>query len=43
VHVLHGLVCHVWLYVCYAHNVYVHMVEEKALDVCHLWQLTHCA
>ncbi len=24
---------HAWLYVCNAHYVYVHMVEEKALDV----------
>ena len=33
-HVLHGVVFHVWLYVCDAHYVHVHMVEEKALDVC---------
>jgi hypothetical protein len=38
VHVLHGVVCRVWLYVCDAHYVYVHMVEEKALGVCRVWQ-----
>ena len=32
-HVLHGVVCHVWLYVWDAHYVCVHMVEEKALSV----------
>ena len=35
-HVLHGVVCHV--YVSDAHYVYVHMVEEKALGVCLVWQ-----
>ena len=30
-HVLHGVVWWVWLYVCDSHYVYVHMVEEKAL------------
>jgi len=39
VHVLHGVVCHVWLHMCDAHYVYVHMVEEKALGVCWVWQL----
>ena len=33
-HVLHGFVCHVWLYVCEAHYVYVHMVDKNALGVC---------
>ncbi len=37
-HVLHDVVCRVWLYVCDAHYVYVHMVEEKALGVCLVWQ-----
>ena len=37
-HVLHGVVCCVWLYVCDAHYVYVHMVEEKAMGVCQMWQ-----
>ena len=32
-HVLHGVVYHVLLYVCDAHYVYVQMVEEKALGV----------
>jgi len=32
-HVFHGVVCHVWLYVCDAHYVYVHMVEVKELHV----------
>ena len=32
-HVLHGVVCHLWLYVCDANYVYVHMVEEKELGV----------
>ena len=32
-HVLHGVVCQVWLYVCDAHYAYVHLVEEKALGV----------
>jgi len=38
VHVLHGVVSHVWLYVCDAHYVYVYMVEEKTLGVCRVWQ-----
>ena len=33
-HVLHGVVCLVWLYVCDAHYVYVYMFEEKALGAC---------
>jgi len=33
VHVLHGVVCQVWLYVCDAHYLSMHMVEEKALGV----------
>ena len=33
VHVLHGVLCHVWLYVCNTHYVYVHMAEEKELGV----------
>ena len=40
---MHGVVCHVWLYVCDAHYVYVHMVEEKALGVFRVWQLIQCA
>jgi len=39
VHVFHGVVCHVWMYVCDAHYVYVHMADEDALGVCHVWQL----
>jgi len=39
VNVLYGVVCHVWSYVCDAHYVYVHMVEDKALGVCLVWQL----
>ena len=39
VHVLHGVVCHVWSYVFYAHYVYVHLVEEKALGLCQVWKL----
>lgn len=42
-HVLHGVVCHVSLYVCDAHYVYVHMVEEKALGVCRVWKPIQCA
>ena len=41
-HVLHGVVCHVWLYVCDAHYVYVHLVEEKALGVCQVWKPILC-
>jgi len=37
-HVFHGVVCHVWLYVCDAHYVYVHMVEVKELHVCWVWK-----
>ena len=40
---LHGVVCRVWSYVCDAHYVYVHLVEEKALSVCRVWQLIECA
>ena len=36
-HVLHGVVCRVWLY------VYVHMAEEKALGDCRVWQPIWCA
>jgi len=43
VHVLHDVVCHVWLYMCDAHYVYVHMVEEKALGVFQVWQSIRCA
>jgi len=42
VHVFHGVVHHVWLYVCDANYVYVHMVEEKALGVCQVWKLIRC-
>jgi len=42
VHVFHGVVCHVWPYVCDAHYVYVHLVEEKALGVSRVWQLIWC-
>jgi len=37
-HVLHGLVCHVWLYVWDVHYVCVHMVEDKSLGVCRVQQ-----
>ena len=30
-HVWNAVVCRVWLYVCDAHYVYVHIVEEKSL------------
>jgi len=42
VHALLGVVCHVLLYVCDARYVSVHLVEEKALSVCWLWQLIRC-
>jgi len=42
-HVLHGVVWHVWFYVYDAYYVYVHMVEEKALHVCQVWQSIRCA
>jgi len=42
-HVLHGVLCHVWFYVCDEHYVYVHMVEEKEMDVCWVWKLIRCA
>ena len=32
-HVLHGVVCHVWLYVWDVHCVYVYMFEENELGV----------
>jgi len=38
-HVLHGVVCCVLLYVWNVNYVYVHIVEEKALGVCHVWKL----
>ena len=38
-HVLHVVVCHVWLYMCDTHYVYVHMVEEKALNFFQVWKL----
>ena len=41
-HVLHGVVCLVSLYVCHAHYVYVHMVEEKALGVCQVSKPIWC-
>jgi len=37
VHVLH-VVCRVWLYVCDAHYVYVHVVEDKEPGVCQVWK-----
>ena len=37
-HVFHGIVCDVWLYVCDAHCMYVHMVEENAVGVCCVWK-----
>jgi len=43
VHVLHGVVCRVCLYVCHAHYVYVHLVEDKELGVCQVWQLIQSA
>jgi len=36
------LICHVCLYVCDAHYVYMHMVEEKALRVSQVWQIIQC-
>jgi len=39
VHVLHGIVNRVWLYVCDEHYVYVYMVEEKELGVFQMWKL----
>ena len=42
-HVLHDVVCHVWLYVCDAHYVYVQMVEENALGRFQVWKLSQCA
>ena len=42
-HVSHGVVCLVWLYVCDAHYVYVHMVEEKELGAFRLWKPIRCA
>ena len=41
-HVLHSVVCPVWLYVCNAHYVYVHMVEDKALSVFQVWKPIRC-
>lgn len=38
-HVLHGIVCRLWLYVVSAHYVYVNMVKEKVLGVCLVWKL----
>ena len=43
VHVLCGVIRHVWLYVYDAHYVYVYMVEEKALGVFRVWQPIQCA
>jgi len=43
VHVLHGVVCHVWLCVCDVHCVYVHVVKEKALGICQVWKLIQSA
>ena len=40
---LHDVLCRVWLYVCNAHYVYVHMVEENALGVFQVWQSIRCA
>jgi len=37
-HVLHGVVCCVWLYVRDVHYVCVQKVEEKALGVCRVRQ-----
>jgi len=39
VDVFHGIVCHVCLYVCDAHYVYVHMVEEKELGLRRVWKM----
>lgn len=41
-HVLHGIVCHMWFFLCDAHYVYVHMVEEKELGVSWVWQPIQC-
>ena len=35
-HILHGVVCKVWMYVCDAHYVSMHVVEEKTLGVCQM-------
>ena len=41
-HVFHGVVCRVWLYVCDAHYVNVHMVEDKVLGVFRVCKLIQC-
>ena len=40
---MHGVLCHVWLYVCDAHYAYVYLVEEKGLGVCLVWRLIQSA
>lgn len=42
-HVSHGVVCHMWLYVCDAHSVDMHTVEEKALGISQVRQPIWCA
>ena len=37
-HVLHGFVYWVWLYVYDAQYVYAHMVKEKELGVGRVWK-----
>jgi len=41
-HVFHGVACRMWSYACDAHYVYVHLMEEKALDVCWVWKPIWC-
>jgi len=36
---LHGILCCVWLYVCDANYVYVHMLEGKELGDFRVWKL----
>jgi len=31
-----------WFYVCDAHHAYVHLMEEKEMGVCWVWQLIQC-
>jgi len=41
-HVLHCVVCRMWLHVCDAHYVYVHVVKEEAMGVCCVCQPIQC-
>lgn len=42
-HVFHGVVCRVLMYVHDAHYMYVHMVEEKILGDFRVWKLMQSA